>query len=76
MATQQSQHARNTHLLGSKLRTLRKTHGLTLEELSTRCIQIDAARAPSISYLSMIESGKRVPSADLLALFASVFQRD
>src|SRR3569832_1977277 len=57
-----------THFLGSKLRTLRKTHGLTLEELSNRCIQLDAARAPSISYLSMIESGKRVPSNEVLAL--------
>ncbi|GAB3668496.1 DUF3612 domain-containing protein [Ramlibacter alkalitolerans] len=73
---QQSNHARNTRLIGSKLRTLRKTHGLTLEELSARCIQIDAARAPSVSYLSMIEGGKRVPSADLLALFSSVFQRE
>lgn len=67
---------RNTHFLGSKLRALRKTHGLTLEELSARCIQIDAARAPSVSYLSMIESGKRVPSADLLALFSTLYQRD
>ncbi|MBK0391344.1 DUF3612 domain-containing protein [Ramlibacter algicola] len=69
-------HLRNSHLLGSKLRSLRKTHGLTLEELSARCIQIDAARAPSVSYLSMIESGKRVPSGDLVGLLASVFQRD
>ncbi|MEO7404140.1 MAG: DUF3612 domain-containing protein, partial [Burkholderiales bacterium] len=30
---------------------------------------------PSVSYLSMIESGKRVPSEDLLALLASLFQR-
>ena len=71
-----AQHTRNTRLLGSKLRTLRKTHGLTLEELSARCIQIDAARAPSISYLSMIESGKRVPSKEVLQILSSVFQRD
>lgn len=70
-----AQHARNAHLLGSKLRSLRKTHGLTLEELSARCIQLDPARAPSVSYLSMIESGKRVPSSDLLALLATLFQR-
>ena len=69
-------HARNSHFLGSKLRTLRKTHGLTLEELSARCIQVDAARAPSVSYLSMIESGKRVPSNDVLALLATLFQRE
>lgn len=69
-------HTRNTHFLGSKLRALRKTHGLTLEELSARCIQLDAQRAPSVSYLSMIESGKRVPSMDLMALLAKLFQRD
>jgi transcriptional regulator with XRE-family HTH domain len=71
-----SLHARNTHFLGSKLRSLRKTHGLTLEELSARCIQLDAGRAPSVSYLSMIESGKRVPSGEVLTLLAGVYQRD
>jgi transcriptional regulator with XRE-family HTH domain len=69
-------HTRNTHFLGSKLRALRKTHGLTLEELSARCIQLDAERAPSVSYLSMIESGKRVPSGELLALLGQLYQRD
>jgi transcriptional regulator with XRE-family HTH domain len=69
-------HTRNTRMLGSKLRSLRKTHGLTLEELSARCIQLDAQRAPSVSYLSMIEGGKRVPSMDVLHLFSTVFQRD
>jgi transcriptional regulator with XRE-family HTH domain len=69
-------HLRNSHFLGGKLRALRKTHRLTLEELSARCSQVDPARAPSVSYLSMIESGKRVPSADLLALLSSLFQRD
>jgi transcriptional regulator with XRE-family HTH domain len=71
-----SMHLRNSHLLGSKLRSLRKTHGLTLEELSARCIQLDAGRAPSVSYLSMIESGKRVPSMELVALLSSIFQRE
>ncbi len=66
---------RKGHFLGAKLRDLRKRNGLTLEELSTRCIQRDAERAPSVSYLSMIESGKRVPSAALLELLAQVFQR-
>jgi transcriptional regulator with XRE-family HTH domain len=65
-----------THFLGSKLRALRKTHGLTLEELSARCIQLDAGRAPSVSYLSMIESGKRVPSNEVLALLGQLFQRE
>jgi transcriptional regulator with XRE-family HTH domain len=63
-------------LLGSKLRNIRKRNGLTLEELSIRCVQMDADNAPSVSYLSMIESGKRTPSPDLLALLARVFQRD
>jgi transcriptional regulator with XRE-family HTH domain len=69
-------HSRNSHFLGTKLRTLRKSHGLTLEELSARCIQLDSTRAPSVSYLSMIESGKRVPSSEVLALLSSLFQRD
>ncbi len=67
---------RKGHFLGAKLRELRKRNGLTLEELSSRCIQRDAERAPSVSYLSMIESGKRVPSSELLELLARVFQRD
>src|ERR1700722_6405192 len=67
---------RKGHFLGAKLRSIRKRNGLTLEELSSRCIQIDAGRAPSVSYLSMIESGKRMPSEQLLRLLATVFQRD
>ena len=66
-------HVRKSHFLGTKLRALRKRNGLTLEELSTRCIQLDSAGAPSVSYLSMIESGKRVPSSDVLQLLSSVF---
>jgi transcriptional regulator with XRE-family HTH domain len=71
-----AQHTYKSHFLGTKLRALRKRNGLTLEELSARCIQLDSRRAPSVSYLSMIESGKRVPSEDVLALLSSVFQRD
>lgn len=67
---------RKTHFLGAKLRALRKRNRLTLEDLSARCIQLDAPNAPSVSYLSMIESGKRVPSEAVLNLFATVFQRD
>ena len=67
---------RKGHFLGAKLRSIRKRNGLTLEELSTRCIQRDMSSAPSVSYLSMIESGKRAPSQELLELLASVFQRD
>jgi transcriptional regulator with XRE-family HTH domain len=63
------------HFLGAKLRGIRKRNGLTLEELSTRCVERDAQHAPSVSYLSMIESGKRAPSSDVLELLAKVFQR-
>jgi transcriptional regulator with XRE-family HTH domain len=67
---------RKGHFLGAKLRSIRKRNGLTLEELSARCIQRNAAHAPSVSYLSMIESGKRAPSGEMLELLAGVFQRD
>ena len=66
---------RKGHFLGAKLRALRKANGLTLEELSARCIQRDATVGPSVSYLSMIESAKRSPSGELLTLLAAVFQR-
>ncbi|HZF20590.1 MAG TPA: DUF3612 domain-containing protein [Burkholderiales bacterium] len=71
-----SLHTRKSHFLGVKLRALRRRNGLTLEELSARCIQLDSRAAPSVSYLSMIESGKRVPSEDVLALLSSLFQRE
>jgi len=66
---------RNSHFLGAKLRALRKQNHMTLEELSQRCIQIDAQAAPSVSYLSMIESGRRVPAEQVMMLLAKVFQR-
>lgn len=66
---------RKGHFLGTKLRSVRRRNGLTLEELSARCIQRNPRLAPSVSYLSMIESGKRTPSAELLELLATVFQR-
>ena len=69
-------HTRKSHFLGTKLRALRKRNGLTLEELSARCIHLDSHAAPSVSYLSMIESGKRVPSQEVLGLLSSVFQRE
>jgi transcriptional regulator with XRE-family HTH domain len=69
-------HIRKSHFLGTKLRALRKRNGLTLEELSARCIQLDSQSAPSVSYLSMIESGKRVPSEDVLEVLSSLFQRE
>src|SRR5262249_46839794 len=66
---------RKGHFLGAKLRSIRRRNGLTLEELSVRCIQHKPDIAPSVSYLSMIESGKRMPSSQLLALLADIFQR-
>jgi len=66
---------RRGHFLGAKLRSVRKRNGLTLEELSVRCIQRSPDIAPSVSYLSMIESGKRMPSPEVLDLLAGVFQR-
>jgi transcriptional regulator with XRE-family HTH domain len=66
---------RKGHFLGAKLRSLRKRNGLTLEELSVRCIQRQPDSAPSVSYLSMIESGKRTPSPAMLELLAGVFQK-
>ena len=50
---------RRGHFLGSKLRALRKRNNLTLDELSARCVQLDPGSAPSVSYLSMVETGKR-----------------
>jgi transcriptional regulator with XRE-family HTH domain len=67
---------RQGHFLGAKLRSLRKRNGLTLDELSARCVQIDAAGAPSVSYLSMVETGKRMPSAPMLDMLAGIFGRD
>ena len=67
---------RKTHFLGTKIKSLRKRNNLTLEDLSVRCVQIDAEAAPSISYLSMIENGKRVPSERLVRIVADIFQKD
>ena len=67
---------RQGHFLGSRLRSLRKRNGLTLDELSARCVQLDAHHAPSVSYLSMVETGKRVPSGAMLGVLAAVFGKD
>ena len=68
--------SRNVHFLGSKIRNQRKSLNLTLEDLSIRCIQIDPEIAPSISYLSLIETGNRTPSTKLLKLLAEIFQKN
>ncbi|MBY7666894.1 DUF3612 domain-containing protein [Vibrio anguillarum] len=67
---------RQSHFLGTKVRNLRKRNHLTMEDLSARCIRINPEYAPSVSYLSMIERGKRVPSVDMLEVIAQVFQKD
>src|ERR1039457_6654229 len=67
---------RQGHFLGAKLRALRIRNGLTHDELSSRCIQINAAAAPSVSYLSMVETGKRMPSAGTLEMLAGVFSKE
>ena len=67
---------RQSHFLGTKIRNLRKRNNLTLEDLSARCIKISAEEAPSVSYLSMIERGKRVPSEGMLTVIATVFQKE
>jgi len=66
---------RNAHFLGTKIRNLRKRNNLTLDDLSARCLGIDREAAPSVSYLSMIERGKRQPSPLMLGVIASVFQK-
>ena len=67
---------RNAHFLGTKIRNLRKNNNLTMEDLSARCVKINAESAPSVSYLSMIERGKRHPSETMLSVIAAVFQKD
>ena len=67
---------RQGHFLGSKLRSLRKRNGLTLDELSARCVQLEPDHAPSVSYLSMVETGKRVPSPQMLGVLAAVFGKE
>ncbi|EKO3672512.1 DUF3612 domain-containing protein [Vibrio metschnikovii] len=67
---------RQSHFLGTKVRNLRKRNHLTMEDLSARCIRVNPEYAPSVSYLSMIERGKRVPSVEMLEVIAEVFQKD
>src|SRR5260370_10618493 len=67
---------RQGHFLGTKLRSLRKRNGLTLDDVSSRCVQIDAAGAPFVSYLTMVETGKRMASAGMLDLLAGIFSKD
>ena len=67
---------RNAHFLGTRVRNLRKRNNLTMEDLSARCVKVDANNAPSVSYISMIERGKRFPSHEMLNVIAGVFQKN
>ncbi len=67
---------RKAHFLGTKIRNLRKRNNLTMEDLSSRCVNVDAENAPSVSYLSMIERGKRYPSEAILEVIAQVFHKE
>ena len=67
---------RKSHFLGTKIRAIRKSNKLTLEDLSERCSQDNPKTAPSVSYLSMIENGKRLPSDEVLEQIASIFQKE
>lgn len=67
---------RTSHFLGTKIRNLRKRNNLTIEDLSTRCVRINPEAAPSVSYISMIERGKRIPGMAMLEVIAQVFQKD
>ncbi|MFT5047958.1 MAG: transcriptional regulator with XRE-family HTH domain/Zn-dependent peptidase ImmA (M78 family) [Porticoccaceae bacterium] len=67
---------RNAHFLGTKIRNLRKRNNLTMDDLSARCVKLDAESAPSVSYISMIERGKRHPSEQMLTVIAEVFQKE
>ncbi len=67
---------RKAHFLGTKIKALRKRNNLTLDDLSVRCVQVDPEAGPSVSYLSMIENGKRVPSERVVAIIADIFQKD
>jgi transcriptional regulator with XRE-family HTH domain len=65
-----------THFIGSKIKHLRKSNKMTLEDLSIRCYQIDSKSSPSVSYLSLIENGQRNPSKVLLESICTIFQKD
>ena len=49
---------------------------MTLEDLIVRCMQINSNSAPSISYLSLIENGKRNPSNDFMESICEIFQKN
>jgi len=64
-----------THFLGTKIKHLRKSNKMTLDDLALRCYQVDSQSAPSVSYLSLIENGQRNPSEKLLDSICKIFHR-
>jgi len=67
---------KKAHFLGAKIRALRKRNGMTMDDLTYRCYQLDSQTAPSVPYLSLIENGHRNPSEKLLELLAELFQKN
>ncbi len=67
---------RKGHFLGAKLRSIRKRNGLTLEDLSSRCIQTNAQDGP----IRVLPEHDRKRQTHALrgraGLLAGVFQRD
>ena len=64
-----------THFLGTKIKHLRKSNKMTLDDLALRCYQVDSHSAPSVSYLSLIENGQRNLSENLLESICKIFHR-
>ncbi len=54
--------------LGEKVRILRKRRGMTIKALAL------ALGFPSHSYISEIETGKKVPGTELIIKLADLFQ--
>lgn len=67
---------KKAHFLGTKIKSLRKQNGMTLEDLAYRCFQLDSKAAPSVPYLSLIENGRRNPSEKLLSLLSELFNKE
>src|SRR3972149_1802234 len=60
------QQKRLTEMIGEKIKSLRESEGLTQEEIAVKA-------GVSKEFISMVESGKRNPSLDVLSKIASVF---
>ena len=69
------QYYKNAHFLGSKIKHLRTINHLTMEDLIAKCFRENPESTPSISYLSLIENGKRNPSLGLMNSLCKIFQK-